>query len=117
MIAVETTEWIHLNSVTVAPSNSVTAIPAARVIVPSLLEAYVIQAHAAQTAPIPLLGHSADQSKISVIFLSTAKESPRHALMISICKMEPHALKWATAIMETVLTALCTAKKSLVKML
>ena len=117
MIAVETTEWIHLNSVTVAPSNSVIAISAVIMIVPSLLEAYVIQADAAQTAPIPLLGHSADQSKTSVTFQSIARGDPISALMISICKMEPRALKWATVIMETVLIALCTAKKSLVKML
>lgn len=102
---------------TVAPSNSVTATRAVRVTVPSPLAANVIQADAVQTAPILLLGHSADQFKLCVTFQSTAVGGPWPALMISICKMEPHALRRATAIMEIALTALCTAKKSLVKML
>ena len=64
-----------------------------------------------------MLGHSAGQSKIYVIFQNTAVGCPWSALMTSICKMEPRALKRATAIMETALTTLCTAKKSLAEML
>ena len=70
-----------------------------------------IQADAIQTAPTPLLGHSAEQSKIYVIFQSTAIGCASRALMTSICKMELRALKSAAAIMDTALTALSTAKK------
>ena len=62
-----------------------------------------------------MLGHLAGQSRIYVIFQSPAVGCPCWALMTSICKMELRALKRATAIMGTALTALCTAKKSLQK--
>ena len=64
-----------------------------------------------------MLGHLAGQSRIYVIFQSPAVGCPCHALMTSICKMEPRALKRAAAIMETALTALFTAKKALAEIL
>ena len=98
---------------TVVPLRSVAATPAAVMTADLKVHFSVIRDYAAQTAPSLLLGHSADQYKTSVTFQSIARGDPISALMISICKMEPHAVKGATAIMETVLTALCTAKKSL----
>ena len=86
-------------------------------IVSEPLGANVIQADAIHTAPTPLLGHPADQSKIYVIFQSPAMGCPWRTLMTSICKMEPRALKRAAAIMETALTALFTAKKALAEIL
>ena len=103
------------SSVTVAPSSSVTATPAAQVTAALHLEVLVTQAGAAQTAPTHLRGHSAGQSRTYVTFQSTALGRPSPALKMFIYKMEPPVVKTATAIMEIVLTALCTARRSLVK--
>ena len=62
-----------------------------------------------------MLGHSADQSKIYVIFQSPDVGCPWRALLISISKMEPYVLKRAAAIVKIALAPLCTAKKSLQK--
>lgn len=69
--------------------------------------------YAVQTVSTLNLGHSADQSKIHVIFQSTVLEQPVNARKTFICRMERPVLKKATAIMETALTAPCTAEKSL----
>lgn len=100
---------------TVAPSSSVTATPAAQVTAALHLEVLVTQAGVAQTAPTHPQGHSAGLSRTYVTFQSTALGRPSRALKMFICKMEPHVVKMATAIMEIVLTALCTAKRSLEK--
>ena len=100
-----------------APSRSVMQTPAVVMTADLRVHFSVIKDCAVQTAPSPLLGRSADQSEISVTFQSTAKGDLLAALMISTCRMEPRAVKKATAIMETALTVLCTAKKSLVQAL
>ncbi|KAF5916432.1 hypothetical protein HPG69_006836 [Diceros bicornis minor] len=105
--------WMMGSSVTVASSSSVTATHAARATVASCPEVPVTQADAVQTAPMPPSRRSVDQSKIYVIFRSTAEGCPWNAPQTFICKMEPRVLKRAIATTEIALTTPCIAKKSL----
>ena len=76
---------------------------------------FVIQDYAVQTVCTLNLEHSAEQSRIYVIFWSTVLEQPINVRQIFICRMVCPVLKKATAIMAIALTALCTAEKSLVE--
>ena len=98
---------------TAAPTSSVIATYAVNMTAFLSQELFVMKNYAVQTVPTLYLELCAGQSKIYVIFQSTAKEITIPAQIIFICKMEPPVLKKPTAIKETALIALCTAKKSL----
>ena len=74
---------------------------------------FVIQDYAVQTVCTLNLEHSAEQSRLYVIYWSTVLEQPINVQQIFICRMEHPVLKKATAIVGTALTALCPAEKSL----
>ena len=72
---------------------------------------FVIQDYAVQTVCTLNLEHSAEQSRLYVIYWSTVLEQPINVQQIFICRMEHPVLKKATAIMGTALTTLCLAEK------
>ena len=83
---------------TVAPSSSVTTRNAVNSTVSFREMLFVIQDYAVQTVCTLNLEHSAEQSRIYVIFWSTVLEQPINVQQIFICRMEHPVLKKAAAI-------------------